>query len=169
MKVSLRRSVKKHTCVGQNSGVKFERLSDNCSLLISKSNKVVQNKWKSYLKQRNNAWRSIQRKSAPGYPNKHTWREKWLTVISEENLDSSNGILNDKRTIDLPIFCFSGAPAKNRMVQSILVEYILCLTERQKHYWVWIDEFLELLGQEWRKSAVSCIFSITRYLKYWNA
>ena len=150
MKVSLRRSVKKHTCVGQNSGVKFERLSDNCSLLISKSNKVVQNKWKSYLKQRNNAWRSIQRKSAPGYPNKHTWREKWLTVISEENLDSSNGILNDKRTIDSRMFCFGGAPAKNSMEQSIL-----SLTEWRKHYWVWIDEFLEILGQEWRKSAVS--------------
>ena len=124
MKNSLRRRVKYYICVGQKGGVEFECLSDNCSLLISKSNKVVQNQWKSYLKQRNNAWRSIARKSAPGYPNKHTWREQWLTVISEENMDSSNGISNDKRTIDLPIFCFGGAPAINSMVQSILVEYI---------------------------------------------
>ena len=57
-----------------------------------------------------------------------TWREKLLTVISEANMYSSNGILNDKRTIDLPIFCFGGAPAIHSMLQSILVEYILCLT-----------------------------------------
>ena len=55
--------------MGQKCGVKLRCSFDNCSPLISKSNEVVQNQCKSFLKQRNNAWRGMARNSAPGYPN----------------------------------------------------------------------------------------------------
>ena len=51
-----------------------------------------------------------------------------LTIINEESWDTLSVILNARALL----VCFGDASAKSSMVQSILVDVILFLTERTK-------------------------------------
>ena len=79
-----------------------------------------------------------------GYPNNNIWREKVTHIMSEENRDRLNTILNGKSTIDLQTVCFGSAQAKNSIVQFRLMLL-----------YFWLSEFLRILGQEWWNGIVS--------------
>ena len=73
-----------------------------------------------------------------GYPNNHICREKVTHIMSEENRDRLDTILNGKSTIDLQTVCFGSAQAKNSIVQFRLMLLYFRLSK-----------FLRILGQEW--------------------
>ena len=73
----------------------------------------------------------------PGLSKQSYMKGKVTHIMSEENRDRLNTILNGKSTIDLQTVCFGSAQAKNSIVQF----WLMLLYFR-------LSEFLRILGQE---------------------